>query len=124
MDDLLAVKHVEEDTSLFWLYLSGFQPSVSEERITHLAQTQLNTEVLKVSKLVAKSKDIGSYSFVSFKVGMSLDLRSKALSTETWLAGIKFREWTDYNKSTVKPRERFFGQCSRTTSQSVHNRPQ
>ena len=122
MDDLIAVKHVEEDTSLFWLYLS--EERVSEERITHLAQTQLNTEVLKVSKLVAKSKDIGSYSFVSFKVGMSLDLRSKALSTETWPAGIKFREWTDYDKSTVKSRERFFGQCSRTTSQSVHNRPQ
>lgn len=83
----------------FWLYLSRISRDVSAEQITELAKHRLSTEDVEVIRLVAKSKDIQTMSFVSFKVGVSTNLKAKALSSSTWPKGMLFREFVDNRKA-------------------------
>lgn len=81
----------------FWLYLSGIQPDVEEDQVRHMVQESLATNDLKVVKLIPKNRDLRTLSFVSFKVGVSADLREKAMSADTWPRGIRFREFEDHS---------------------------
>ncbi|XP_055623306.1 uncharacterized protein LOC129766731 [Toxorhynchites rutilus septentrionalis] len=79
----------------FWLYLSRISCNVTVEQVHELAIQRLETNDIEVFRLVAKGKDVSSMSFISFKLGISSDLKAKALSTATWPKGILFREFKD-----------------------------
>ncbi|XP_055614875.1 uncharacterized protein LOC129761186 [Toxorhynchites rutilus septentrionalis] len=79
----------------FWLYLSRISCNVTVEQVHELAIQRLETNDIEVLRLVAKGKDVSGISFISFKLGISSDLKAKALSTATWSKGILFREFKD-----------------------------
>lgn len=81
----------------FWLYLSRIAKDVSADQVCALAKKRLGTDDVQVVRLVAKGRDINTLSFVSFKIGMSLELKFKALSTSTWPKGVVYRECTNNN---------------------------
>lgn len=91
----------------FWVYLSRIAREVTPEQIHRLTQCRLATENVEVVRLVAKNKDIQSMSFISYKVGVSMDLKEKALSSSTWPRGLLFREFVDNrkNQNFWKPEE-------------------
>ncbi|XP_035896280.1 uncharacterized protein LOC118505065 [Anopheles stephensi] len=83
----------------FWLYLTRIAPSVSDSDFKLMVASQLGTDDVITIRLVPRDKDPGTLSFISFKVGMSPDLKEKALSPSTWHNGIVFREFTDHRTS-------------------------
>lgn len=82
----------------FWLYLSNIHPDVSDEAVTNMVQSNLGTKDATVTKLVPRGRDVSSLTFVSYKVGMAVDLKPKAMSLDTWPSGIRFREFEDTGK--------------------------
>lgn len=97
----LAVRQEKED--LFWLYLSGFDPKATEDDIRELVKRNLNTnETVEVRKLVPKGKNLEELTFVSFKVGVVLDLKDSALSPASWQQGISFREFEFQTRGTFQ----------------------
>lgn len=79
----------------FWIYLSRISRDVTPEQIGELAKNRLSTDDVEVIRLVSKNKDVSTMSFISFKVGVSADLTSKALSSSTWPKGMLFRKFVD-----------------------------
>ncbi|XP_055604310.1 uncharacterized protein LOC129752561 [Uranotaenia lowii] len=92
--DISANQNGPQNSSLFSLYLSGIGPRVPEERVMDMVRTHLGTSEIGLTKLVPKGRSLDSLSFVSFKVEAPLTLKNKALSTETWPVGVRFREFT------------------------------
>lgn len=90
-----------------WIYLSRIARDVTPEQINELAKVRLSTEDVVVVRLVAMNKDVNSMSFISYKVGVSADLKAKALSSSTWPKGMLFREFVDNrrNENFWKPTE-------------------
>nr|XP_019538835.1 uncharacterized protein LOC109409781 [Aedes albopictus]XP_029716916.1 uncharacterized protein LOC115260148 [Aedes albopictus] len=91
----IEIATVPPNQPKFWLYLSRIARDVSVEQVCALAKKRLGTEDVQVVRLVAKGRDIRTMSFISFKIGMNLELKSKALSTSTWPKGVLYREFTD-----------------------------
>lgn len=94
------IKTVPIAAPKFWLYVSRIAPDVSTEQVANLAKKRLGTDDIKVIRLVAKGRDVNELSFVSFKIGTSIEMKQKALSTSTWPKGIIFREFRN-ETSTV-----------------------
>lgn len=94
-----------DDDDLFWIYLSAFHPRTHESQIASLVSEclYLTGTQPKVVKLVPKGRDLNSLRFVAFKVGVSEQLREKALSSDSWPENISFREFED-NRSKNGPR--------------------
>ena len=84
-----------DEVPRFWLYLSRVSRNVTEEQITKLAVDRLGVNDVKVKRLVAKGKDVNRMRFISFKVGMHVDLKDKALAATTWPDGLVFREFEE-----------------------------
>lgn len=101
----VGISTVTTNKQKFWLYLSRISSNVSADQVKTLAQQRLGTEDIDVVKLVAKGRDISTLSFVSFKVGIRTELKTKALCTSTWPKGIFFREFRDNrsNENFWKP---------------------
>lgn len=98
----------------FWLYLSGFDPKASVEQIEQLTRHNLNInaeETIDVAKLVPKNTDLNELSFVSFKVGIGLQLKEVALANTSWQRGIIFRE---FDFGSQKQRGTFLPEAIRT----------
>lgn len=93
--DLVVPEAAEQDSAKFWLYLSGILPEVPESKVVELVESQLKTKNLQVTKLIPRGKDIRTLTFVSYKIGVPLELKSTALASETWPRGIRFREFED-----------------------------
>lgn len=92
-----TVKTVPLNNNLFWINLSAFHPNTSEDEITALVQDclSLNPETKpKVIKLVPRGKDLTTLRYVSFKVGVSRDSKTVALSSDSWPENVLFREMT------------------------------
>lgn len=79
----------------FWLYLSRIARDVTADQVCALAKKRLGSDDVQVTRLVAKGRDINTLSFISFKVGMNVELKTKALSTSTWPKGVLYREFSD-----------------------------
>lgn len=78
----------------FWLYLSGFHRQVTSEDVSKVVRCCLHTESeAKVVMLVPKNVDMSRLTFISFKVGLPVDLKDAALLPSTWPQGIRFREF-------------------------------
>lgn len=91
-------------TPVFWLYLSGFQPMITDKDVEKIVSCCLNTnEAVNVIRLVPKGKDISKMSFISFKIGLNPDLKSHALNAENWPDGLMFREFMDQPKNVTHP---------------------
>lgn len=90
---------VQQPTKKFWIYLSRISREVTPEQIAELTKRRLSTENIEVVRLVAKNKDIRTMSFISYKVGVEMELKSVALSSSTWPKGMLFREFIDDRKS-------------------------
>lgn len=85
---------------VFWLYMRGFRPNITPERVSEWVQSKLGTSDIKVRKLVPKGRDVSELSFVSFKVGLPVDLKDVALCKDTWPSLILCREFEDYNSQS------------------------
>lgn len=80
--------------SKFWLFLSRFSPHATVEEISNLVQRNLDmNEPVEVVKLVRRGVEINQLSFVSFKIGMGMKWKEKAMQPENWQKGIYFREF-------------------------------
>lgn len=96
--DVIAIPE-RTDENTFWLYLSGVSPKAPDEKVVEMVKNKLASDDLTVVKLVPRGKDTNNLTFVSFKVGMKLDLKEKAMSPDTWPVGIRFREFENYRSS-------------------------
>lgn len=112
--NLVVAEAASQDPDKFWLYLSGILPEVPESKVTELAESKLKTTNLRVVKLVPRGKDTRSLTFVSYKIGMPLELKSIALATETWPRGIRFREFEDLGS-----KKQFFWKPTAVTTSST-----
>lgn len=83
----------EEDR--FWLYLSGISPEVTDDAVSSLVSSALETNDSIVTKLVPRGKDMSTLSFISFKVGLHPSLKEKAMTASSWPRGLVFREFVD-----------------------------
>lgn len=110
----IGISTVPQAQPKFWLYLSRIAKEVTADQICALAKKRLGTEDVHVVRLVAKGRDISTLTYVSFKIGVNMDLRIKALSTSTWPKGMLYREFCD-NRSN----QNFW----RPTPTAVHNDP-
>lgn len=83
---------------LFWIHLSAFHPTTTDNQIATLVSECLDLSNMqpKVVKLVPKGRDLDSLQFVSFKVGIKVELKDNALSSESWPENIRYREFEDY----------------------------
>lgn len=79
----------------FWLYLSGISPDVPDQTVTNLATETLGTEDVTVVKLIPRGRDPRTLNFISYKVGLPIGLKDKAMNSNTWPVGIVFREFED-----------------------------
>lgn len=95
----LEIRTVPKNQPKFYLYLSRIAPDVSVEQVAALAKKRLDADDVQVTRLVAKGRDVSTLSFVSFKVGMNVELKPRALSTSTWPKGILFREFSGDSSS-------------------------
>lgn len=77
----------------FWVFLSRIKNSVSERDVFKLVTDTLGSDDIIVKKLVPTWKDCCSMPFISFKVGIDVHLKRKALSPSTWPVGLHFREF-------------------------------
>lgn len=100
-----------------WLYLSRIAKDVSTDQICAFAKKRLGSEDIQVTRLVTKGRDISTLSFVSFKIGMDIALKPKALSSSSWPKGILYREFTD------KSSENFWRPTLTTLSDDPLNLP-
>lgn len=87
-----------DEQNLFWLYVSRIQPDVKEDAVKSMVEANLNTDNVSVIILVPKGSDVSNFRFISFKVGLSPELKSKALNSETWPDGLFFREFVNYGQ--------------------------
>lgn len=100
---MIPLAERKTNESKFWVYLTGFSSNATEDDIRGLVQRNLNTsETVDVRKLVPKGKNLEELSFVSFKVGVGLQLKDSALLTSTWQKGIIFREFDFHPRSTFQ----------------------
>lgn len=98
-NSVLAVKPAP---NYFWVYLSRFHPSVKEDAVEKLVRDGLQTlEPIKVISLVKKGADLSSMNFISYKVGVPVELKDAALDPACWPEGIVFREFEGNSKNVV-----------------------
>lgn len=87
--------HMDRTSDKFWVYLSKICPEVSETDIERLAKDCLHTDEVVVKSLIPRGRSLSTLSFVSFKVGVSLELKPKAMDPVSWPQGIEFREFIE-----------------------------
>lgn len=99
-----SIKMVKTSKDLFWIHLSAFHPTTTEEEISGLVRECLQLDEdrkPKVIKLIPKGRDPATLNFISFKVGVGSELKQEALSCETWPQDVLFREFEDDRAKNV-----------------------
>ncbi|XP_053691532.1 uncharacterized protein LOC128740050 [Sabethes cyaneus] len=86
---------VSQADEKFWLYLSGISPEAPDASVTNLVIEKLGTNDVAVVKLIPRGKDPRTLNFVSYKIGLPLTLKDKAMDSGTWPIGIVYREFED-----------------------------
>lgn len=88
----------------FWMYLSGFNPRISDDDVEKVVKRCVGSEgEIEVSRLVPKDADTSSYTFVSFRVGLDPTLKCKALDLSTWPRSVRVREFIRNTKNDPPP---------------------
>ena len=93
------VDTVPQPTEKCWIYLSRIAPHVTEDEITALIKECVPAAQPVVRKLVKKDADIRSFAFISFKVGIDIQLKEVALDAKNWPKGIYFRLFEERNSA-------------------------
>lgn len=83
----------------FWVYLTKISPDVKEADVQHLVKECLLTDDVVAKPLVPKGRPLSTLTFVSFKVGVRQELKSKAMDPSTWPPEIEFREFVDHGSN-------------------------
>ncbi|XP_053698864.1 uncharacterized protein LOC128745816 [Sabethes cyaneus] len=91
----VAVEKAPKPAEKFWIYLSRIAPFVTETEIATLVDTCMPGAQPIVKKLIKKYADLKSYGFVSFKVGVDLNLKELSLNPSTWPTGVYFRAFEE-----------------------------
>lgn len=79
----------------FWVYLTKISPEVTETDIEKLAKECLRVDEVAVKSLIPRGRPSSTLSFISFKVGVDPESKSKALDPASWPQGIEFREFIE-----------------------------
>lgn len=90
---LPTVSTSDRNVERFWLYVSNFHRSVTEDDIFNATRTSLNTNDLDVKLLKPRNRSLAECSFVSFKVGVPLECKMQAMLPSAWPPGATFREF-------------------------------
>lgn len=96
VDCLGSIEKERSPNDRFWLFITKVKNCVTEQQILKLVTDSLGTEDVVIKKLVPAWKDTTSLPYISFKVGVNVRLKSLALLSSTWPAGLSFREFRDY----------------------------
>lgn len=84
----------------FWIYLSGFNPRITDDDVTKVVKRCLATDDdIEVHRLVPKDADVSRYTFISYKVGLDPALQQSALLLSNWPMCIKVREFINAPKN-------------------------
>ena len=86
-----------------WIYVSRLSPSTSLEYVYKHFMDILNMRKndISVIRLVPKDKDLKTFSFISFKIGCSLNCFDKVMCSEKWPVGIVVKEFVEIKNSLV-----------------------
>lgn len=90
-----------EPNDLWYLWLSSFPPSVTDEDIHSMVKECLSVEdddPIVVKMLVKKGVDVSTLSSVTFKVGIGRDYRESSMDAANWPEGLSFREFVDIDR--------------------------
>ncbi|XP_055527537.1 uncharacterized protein LOC129720127 [Wyeomyia smithii] len=102
----IPVVQVVSRVPKFWLFLSRFSPHATVEEISKLVQRNLDIdEPVEVIKLLKRGVDLKKLSFVSFKVGLGLKWKEKAMQPASWQKGIYFREFVGVDRGSIIARD-------------------
>ena len=86
----------------WWLYLSGFLPTISDTDVNKVVHRCLNLDdhdTIDVARLIPKGTDVSKLTFISFKIGLDPQLKQLALLASSWPTGLLFREFIDMSKN-------------------------
>ncbi|XP_052871067.1 uncharacterized protein LOC128276649, partial [Anopheles cruzii] len=86
----IAIGTVAAPTPKLWLFLSRLATDVTEEQVSDMVSKSLDAKDVLVKRLLPKDRDLSTVSFLSFRVGVPLALRDKALDPSTWPNGVLF----------------------------------
>lgn len=93
-----------QDERKLALHLSNIANDVTEQEVAEMVTDVFGIKrVPAVQLLVPSWKDKSSLAFISFKVEIDPSLRTKALTSSIWPAGIRCREFRDYSKDVWRP---------------------
>lgn len=96
----VIAKNAEAD-NLWYIWLSSFPPSVTEDDIHAMVKECLsvdNDDPIAVKMLVKKGVDISTLTSITFKVGVGRDYRDSSLDPDNWPVGLAFREFVDMDR--------------------------
>lgn len=80
----------------FWLFFSRVKNDVTEDEIRAMVTECLGiTDSISVQKLVSSWMDAAQLPYISFKVGIDVCLRDRAMWSPTWPNGVWFREFKE-----------------------------
>lgn len=84
-----------------YIYASKFANTTSVEALRSFLCSQLNIAETEVDcrLLVPANQDVTQLNFVSFKIGVNLEIFPKLLQPEIWPVGVPVREFTDRPKN-------------------------
>lgn len=99
----ISVKTVPEPERRLWLYLSRLSPDTVDEQVSDMVCQCLDISDVTVRRLLSKDRDIASVTFLSYKVGIPLSLRKRALDPSTWPNGLLFREFIEKPRPSSAP---------------------
>lgn len=89
--------------------MTKISPEATEDDIVDLAKSCLQVEDVVAKALVPRGRPLATLTFLSFKVGVKMDLKSKAMDPCTWPPEIQFREFIDTSTNVQhfwKPNQR------------------
>ncbi|XP_055605197.1 uncharacterized protein LOC129753402 [Uranotaenia lowii] len=87
----------------FWIYLSGFNPKITDDDVVKITKRCLNTtNDIEAFRLVPRNVDDSRYSFVSYKIGVDIELKDKALLLSSWPQSVKVREFVSLPKNDFR----------------------
>lgn len=80
-----------------WLFFSRVKNNVCEDEIRFMVAEclQINTDEVIVQKLVSNWMDVTQLPYISFKVGVHVNHRDRAMCSSTWPKGVWFREFRE-----------------------------
>lgn len=80
----------------FWMFFSRVKNDVTEDEIRAMVAACLGTtDLIIVQKLVSNWIDLAQLPYISFKVGIDVKFRDRAMLPSTWPSGIYYREFRE-----------------------------